>query len=190
MALDAATAQEMIRRLADDRANYLDTLNRAHEILAQALSAAAAGSDKPLPRLTADAVRRNSRNTLDVDSIQKDLTFSAEDESDTDDDESLFVQQILPQERYEEEGLRKHILEYAWTDSGRATIGELLKNQKLSKQSCMFPVELGPVEDRSHLSHYSIFDVGNDGAPLPIRNASDSRPCSKALAIWKNLMVN
>lgn len=189
MALDAATAQEMIRKLADDRANYLDTLSRAHEILAQALTAAAAGNGNNLPRLTAEAVRQNTRTTLDVDSIQKDSTFSAEDDSDTDDDESLFVQGSLPQENYDEEGLRKHILQYDWTDDGRTIIGDILKNQPFSEHPCVFPVKLGAVEDRSHLTHYSIFDVGNDGAPLSIRSASDSRPCSRALAIWKNLKV-
>lgn len=193
MALDADTAQEMIRKLADDRANYLDTLTRAHEVLAQALTAAAAGNTEsninPLPRLTADAVRRNTATTLDVVSVQKDSTFSAEDDSDTGDDESLFVQQSLPQEEYDDKGLRKHILQYAWTDSGRAIIGAILNNQPLSEQKSVFPVKLGPVEDRSHLTHYSIFDVGNDGAPLPIRSASDSRPCSKAQAIWRNLKV-
>lgn len=187
MALDAATAQEMIQKLADDRANYLDTLTRAHEILAQALTAAAAGSVKPPPRLTAEAVRRN---TLDVDSIQKGSTFSAEDDSDTDDDESLFVQQSLPHERYDEQGFRRHIQQYQWTDSGRVILRDILKNQQLFEQRCVFPEKLGPVADRSHVSHYSIFDVGNDGAPLSIQSASDSRPCSRALAIWKNLKVS
>lgn len=57
MALDAATAKEMIQKLADDRANYLDTLSRAHDVLAKALEASATG--KSPPRLTSDAVRRN-----------------------------------------------------------------------------------------------------------------------------------
>lgn len=188
MALDAATAQEMIRKLADDRANYLDTLSRAHEILAQALTAAAAGNENTsLPRLTAEAVRQNTRTARDFDSIQKDSTFSAEDDSDTDDDESLFVQESLPQENYDEDGFRKHVQQYNWTDAGRTILGDILKNEQFSKQPWVFPVKLGPVEDRSHLTHYSIFDVGNDGAPLPVWSASDSRPCSRALAIWKNL---
>ena len=58
MALDTTTAQEMLKQLADDRAKYFDTLGRAHHVLAQALTAASAG--KPLPRLTTEAVRRNT----------------------------------------------------------------------------------------------------------------------------------
>lgn len=177
MALDASTAQEMIRKLAEDRTNYLDTLTRAHDVLAQALTAAAAG--KPPPRLTAETVQKNINGTTpDVESVQKDSTFSAEDDSDTDDNESLFVQQTLPKESYDEEALRKHISHHQWTDAGRSILGDVLNNPQLFEQQCIFPVMLGAVDDRSHLTHYSIFDVGNDGAPLSIRDASDSRPCS------------
>lgn len=189
MALDATTAQEMIQKLAEDRAKYLDTLSRAHDVLAQALTAAAAG--KQPPRLTIETVQSSLTGiTPDIESLQKDSTLSAEDDSITDENESLFVQQALPEETYHEEALRKHISQHPWTNAGRAILGDVLNNLQLLEQSCIFPVILGAVNDRSHLSHYSIFDVGSDGAPLPIRNASDSRPCSRALAIWKNLKVN
>ena len=189
MALDASTAQEMIRKLAEDRASYLDTLTRAHDVLEQALTAAAAG--KPPPRLTTEIVQNNiTGNNPDVESVQKDSAFSAEEESDTDDNESLFVQQTLPKESYEEEALRQHISQHPWTDPGRTILKDVLNNPQLFTQQCIFPVALGPVDDRSHITHYSIFDVGNDGAPLTIRDASDSRPCSRALAIWKNLRVS
>lgn len=181
MALDAATAQEMVRKLAEDRSNYLNTLNRAHDLLAEALTAAAGG--RLPPRLPTDS----DANTIITDVASG--GWSVEDESITDDDESLFVQQPLPQEEYTHEGLRKHIKLHRWTQSGRAILGNLLNNNKFLGQDCLFPVRLGSVEDRSHLSHYSIFDVGNDGSPLQRRNASDSRPCSRAMAIWRNLKV-
>ena len=64
MALDAVTAQELIKKLAEDREKYFETLNRAHEVLAQAL--VAAGTDKPLAPLTVSTVRRNTANSLDT----------------------------------------------------------------------------------------------------------------------------
>lgn len=182
MALDAATAQEMVRKLAEDRENYLSTLNRAHDILAEALTAAAGG------RLPTRLPTNSDINTITTDVASG--AWSIEDESVTDGDESLFVQQQLPQEEYTHEGLRKHIQLHQWTPPGRAILGNLLNNNKFLEQPCLFPVQLGSVEDRSHLSHYSIFDVGNDGSPLPRRNASDWRPCSRAMAIWKNLKVS
>lgn len=195
MALDAVTAQELIKKLAEDREKYFETLNRAHEVLAQAL--VAAGTDKPLAPLTVPTVRRNTANsldtaktldtrfTLDVDSIQK--THSFEDESDTDDDESLFVQQTLPPETYEEEGLRRHILGYDWTQAGRDILGNVVDDKKLLRTPNVFSQMPGAVTDRSHLTHFSIFDVGNDGAPLEIMSATDRGTTSRAQAIWNNL---
>ena len=183
MALDAATAQEMIKKLAEDRATYLDTLTRAHDVLAKALEASATGKEPP--KLTSDAVRRNTANTIDVESIQKSSTFSPED-SDTDDNESMFVQEPLPKEQYDEAGLKKHIREYKWTSFDKEIIGTVLNNKQLLERTHMFPMSRGPVDDRSHLSHYSIFDVSNDGAPLEIHRA-DEKPVSRAQAIWNNI---
>ena len=159
MALDATTAQEMLKQLADDRAKYFDTLTRAHDVLAQALTAASSG--KPSPRLTTEAVRRNTgamSAALEVESVSKDSGNSIEEDSDTDDDESLFVQQTLPKESYSEEGLRKHIKEYEWTEAGRDILGGIAGRDQVVQKGTIFPIKIGEVEDRSHLSHYSIYN--------------------------------
>lgn len=187
MALDAATAQEMLKQLADDRTKYLDTLSRAHDVLAQALTAASSG--KPPPRLTTEAVRRTTGTlsaTLEVESVPKDSGNSVEEESDTDDDESLFVQQTLPKELYDEEGLRKHIKEYEWTEAGREILDGIAGEDQVVQRGTIFPNKAGEAEDRSHLSHYSIYNVGNDGAPLHILNTSQA-PMSRALEIWHRI---
>ena len=159
MALDAATAQDMLKQLADDRTKYFDTLTRAHDVLAQALAAASSG--KPPPRLTTEAVRRNTgaeSATLEVESVSKDSGNYLEEDSDTDDDESLFVQQSLPKESYSEEGLRKHIKEYEWSEAGRDILGDIAGKDHVVRRGTIFPTSTGEVEDRSHLSHYSIFN--------------------------------
>ena len=194
MALDAATAQEILNKLAEDRTQYLETLNRAHNVLAQALSAA--GSDKPLPQFAFHAARRNTADTfdtkptldrLDTDSTQKNSSFSFEDESESDDDESLFVQQTLPAETYDEEGLRRHILGYDWTEAGKAILEDIVDDRKILQRTHLFPQTQGPATDRSHLTHHSIFDVGNDGAPLEILSVSDTAAKSRAQTIWNNI---
>ena len=160
MALDAATAQEMLKQLADDRTKYFETLTRAHNVLADALSAAASG--KPPPRLTTEAIRRNTGAesvTQEVETVSKDSANSIEGEySDTDDDESLFVQQTLPTEVYDEEGLRKHIKEYDWTVAGRDILGDIAGRDQVVQRGTIFPTSTGEADDRSHLSHYSIFN--------------------------------
>ncbi|KAL8768565.1 MAG: hypothetical protein Q9209_005250 [Squamulea sp. 1 TL-2023] len=184
MALDATTAKEMIQKLAEDRATYLDTLSRAHDVLAKALEASATG--KPPPQLTSDAVRRNTASSvLDIESLKKSSTFSPED-SDTDDNESLFAQEPLAKETYDEDGLRRHLREFKWSPIDREIVGAVLHNKQLLQRTAIFPVTLGPVDDRSHLSHYSIFDVGKDGAPLQIQRV-DEKPVSRAQAIWNNI---
>ena len=159
MALDAATAQEMLKQLTDDRTKYFDTLSRAHDVLAQALTAASSG--KPPPRLTTEAVRGNTgavSATLEVESVPKDSGNSIEEDSDTDDDESLFVQQTLPKESYDEEGLRKHIKEYDWTEAGRDILDDIAGKDQVVQRGTIFPTKAGEAEDRSHLSHYSIYN--------------------------------
>ena len=190
MALDAATAREMMNKLAEDRAQYLETLNRAHNVLAQALLAS--GSNKPVPEFSFTSTRRNTAETfdtkttldrLDVDSNKKPSSLSFEDESESDDDESLFVQQTLPAETYDEEGLRRHILEYDWTEAGKEILGDIVEDRKALKRP-LFPRTPVSVTDKLH---HSIFDVGNDGAPLEIISAADTGTRSKAQTIWNNI---
>lgn len=184
MALDAATAHQLIQKLDDDRANYMDTLGRTHELLAQALAAAAAGN---IPiRLTAETIHRNNTAAVNLESIPTNESFALDDESETDDDESLFVQQLLPREEYDEKGLRKHIQEHNWTEGGLAILKDILHGY-FPERASLFATGQWPAEDVAHLPHYSIFDVGNDGAPLPIRNAANSPPCSREMAIWRNI---
>ena len=186
MALDPATAQEMLRKLAEERAAYLSTLTRAEDVLTQALTATA--GLEPSPRLTSDAVRRNTGHTLDVESVQIGSTTQIDSDSDTDDDESLFVQQTLPSETYDELGLWKHIREHTWTEAGQAILGDVLERDLPPRSQSLFPRALGAVADRSHLTHYSIFDVGNDGAPLPTQPlGTSSTATSRAQAIWKDI---
>ena len=87
MALDAATAQQLIQKLADDRAANLDTLTRAYNLLAEVLLIIA--GNKPSLRLTEETIRQNTGLVADAEGVPKGLTFSV-------DDEPFFVQQTLP----------------------------------------------------------------------------------------------
>ena len=165
MALDATTAQEMIKKLADDQAQYLNTLNRAHELLAQALTSAATG--KPAPRLTSEGIRRNKTSSalpkLEVESVKKDskgsVVSAEDDESSTDDNESLFASQHLPTRVHHRDDFKKHLHEHEWSAAGRAILHDVLENlHALHKKKDIFPTAAEELKHGPHLSHYSIFD--------------------------------
>ena len=186
MALDAATAQQLIQKLDDDRTNYLNTLGRAHELLAQALAAAATGNTSI--RLTAETIRRNDTAAVNLESIPTNESFTLDDESVTDDNESLFVQQLLSREEFNDTGLRTHIREHNWTEGGLAILKDIIDNY-FPEKAPLFATGQCLAEDLAHLPHYSIFDVGSNGAPLQIINATNLPPCSREMAIWRNIKV-
>ena len=138
MALDAATAREMIKKLADDQTQYLNPLDRAHVI--QAL--AAVSTSKPAPRLTFEG------NGLSAE----------DDEPSVEDKESLCVSQHLLSQRHNEDGFRKHLEEHDWTDASKAILHELLEKLHVVKKQNIFLTAPRDLNDRSHFSHYSIFD--------------------------------
>ena len=157
--LDATTVQDLIKKLEDDRKAHLESINKTHELLKQLLGASTAGSSS-IP-FTPERSRRYTgttlATTLDVESVLKTSTLSTNDESDTDEDEALYVQDPLPSESYDEDGLKKHIREYRWTDAGKKILQGLLDKPDILQRSSIFPSEF-PAEDRSHLSHYTILD--------------------------------
>lgn len=167
--LDATTAQDLIKRLEEDRKAHIESIDKTHELLKQLISASAAGSSS-VP-FTSERSRRYTgttlATTLDVESVQKSSTLSTNEESDKDDDEALFVQDFLPAESYNEDGLKKHIREYSWTDAGKNILQGLLDKPEILERSSIFPSEF-PAEDRSHLSHYTIYDGTCCYSPIKI----------------------
>lgn len=97
IALYGATVQELIEKLAEDRVTYLETISRTHDFLAEVLEAQA--TQKAHPPLTTERLRRNTGTTLATTTTghlvraPKDSSFSFEEDLDTNDDESLFVQE-------------------------------------------------------------------------------------------------
>ena len=157
--LDATTVQDLIKRLEEDRKAHLESINKTHELLKQLIGTSTAGS--PSTPITSERSRRYTGTTLaatlDVESVQKSSTLSANDESDTDEDEALFVQEQLADESYNEDGLKKHICEYNWTDAGKNILESLLDKPETVQRTSIFPT-LDLAEDRPQLSHYTILD--------------------------------
>ena len=157
--LDATTVQDLVKRLEEDRKAHLESINKTHELLKQLIGTSTAGS--PSTPITSERSRRYTGTTLatklDVESVQKSSTLSANDESDTDEDEALFVQDPLAVESYDEDGLKKHIREYNWTDAGKNILENLLDKPEILQRTSIFP-NRDLVEDHAQLSHYTILD--------------------------------
>lgn len=190
MALDAATAQELIRKLTADREAYLESVNKTTELLLQAISASG-GVPYVQPRLTADTLRRNHVASVDVESVQKTASaYSGEDyndsESESDTGVSHYASEPLAKDDYTIEGLRNHIRDYAWTAAGKEVLHGVWDNEVLLQRPKLFPAA-GQEEtaDRSHLTHVAVHDVADDGSLfLPFQGG---RKVSRSEELWEHI---
>ena len=64
----------------------------------------------------------------------------------------------MPAELFEEEGLRKHIREYPWTEAGKSILRDIIGMDEVLTRGHLLPEPIGLVKDRFHLSRYIIFD--------------------------------
>lgn len=191
--MDPELAQELIKRLNADREAYLENVNKTHQLLIQAI---AGNTNVPppaaVPRLTSDTLVRNAgSSSIDVESYQPGSLFTGDETSDFDDSESWHVQEPLQPEQYDEEGLKQHLLNFNWTEADYEILQELGDKTKLhtlfQKTPTIFPTELDASPDRSHHTHYSIFNCGSDGAPLEILDAVGAPRTSRSLGVWNRI---
>lgn len=206
--MDNDTAQILIKTLLEDRKKQEETHNQTQQLLLQAIGAlnnnngseSAATLQVPArntpnnpTRLTTDALFKNESGPVDVDSFQTGSLFTTDDDtpSDVDDSESWHTQEPLQPETFDEEGFKKYILEHDFSSASLACLEGVAdpKRQKefLSRSPTIFPSDLEGSPDRSHLTHYEIFNVGADGAPMQILPSAGSAPVSRSLSIWNRI---
>ncbi|GAB7348398.1 hypothetical protein MBLNU459_g6832t2 [Dothideomycetes sp. NU459] len=191
MSLDADTAQELIRKLNTDRDLYLESVNKTTELLLQAIAASGGTTYNPLSRLApqrpiADPFRRPTLSALEVESVhQTNSAYSGEGDSTSEDGDSLYADLPLQPEKYDIDGFIEHISTYKWTEAGRKILQGVIDNHELLERPGLFPQDLDTSDDRSHLSHGSIYDVGEDG--IPYSPVIDNKRSSKSMEIWERI---
>lgn len=196
----------LIKRLDEQRDAYLETNHLVRELLIAA-SPTSQAPPAPLESLESPAtpVRDTPRSpggsqttflptwrkqSAGLDSV---ITSSAsrattgEGSDDEEGGEEYYVQTPLEQQQYDHEGLRHHLRSFKWTDAARTLLNGVVDDAAFMRKPTLFPTQKGPAPDRSHFSHHQVFDVGADGAPLPVELPESERPPSNALVIWNTI---
>jgi CorA-like Mg2+ transporter protein len=205
MALESAAVKELLQKLDTDREAYLTSLTKAHEILARALSVSniPRPNPPPVPRSPTEWITRvQTRNTSDPgltsligpENPQKGSIFTGEESSDSEDDESLFVQETLPSESFSENDFRHHLKHHGWDKFARGILESVLQDKELLGASILFQddgvtqnanIQNGNTQNGnvSQSTHATVYEVGVDGAPLLHR--AESQELSQQ--IWQSL---
>ncbi|KAG9238885.1 hypothetical protein BJ875DRAFT_449779 [Amylocarpus encephaloides] len=177
---------ELLKRLDAERNAYLNTLHQVHEALAQAVATSSSTIVTSVDPPNSPRPRKLSRFSVSngdgVESLVKSSFVSGEDDA-SDDDEALYVQELLAKSTFDEEHLRNHLKTYEWNDYSKAILRTLFTKTARLKHPALF--QLKPGEEGAHYSLYQIFDVGNDGAPLPLHSSKEIlKEMSKDMVVW------
>ncbi|KAI4669081.1 uncharacterized protein J4E79_001124 [Alternaria viburni] len=165
----------------DDLRKQLESLQRSHEALLKSLSAT---NDTFKPSDASQLRRTSTRHGGDA--IFADTSTLSDDSSDEEDE--YFVQNELPSHSFDHEHLREHLKTHNWTEHGREILASIISDPaKLTKQSHLFHMGPGPADDRSHYSHFQVYNVGTNGLPELIEVTGPENNMSRATEIWHAL---
>ncbi|KAK5109545.1 hypothetical protein LTR62_006896 [Meristemomyces frigidus] len=202
---NAAAINALLKQLDAQRDAYQDTFRQIHEVLAHNLAATVPSGVESLPPLSPvvsdpPASPRQSISGTTAERTKKHRKYSGglatlttateskrtggESDSDDDDDQELYASHVLEPAVYGEEDLRAYLPKLKYTQHTTKVLQTIIDNPKRMTQSPLIPVRKGPLDDRSHLSHYQIFDVGVDGSLLQVERDDIETELSRAQAIW------
>jgi hypothetical protein len=165
----------------DDLQKQLESLQRSHDALLKSLSAT---NDTFKPSEASQLRRSSTRHGGEA--IFADTSTLSDDSSDEEDD--YFVQDELPSHSFDHEHLREHLKTHNWTQHGREILASIIDDPaKLTKQPHLFHMGPGPADDRSHYSHFQVYNVGTNGLPELIEVSGPENNMSRATEIWHAL---
>ena len=202
---DSKKVEALIRELDVQREAYMSTFQKVHELLAQNLAATASSSASPprsgTPAPPNDGISQRSRRSTIISNapFDKDTHFrktstglstvitassSKEDGSDDEDIEEVHVQTPLASRSFDEDGFRKHLRSHSWNPDGRKILDGVVGSPSRIGQR-LIPNHKGPHADRSHYSHYQVYDVGTDGSPLAVDKQNVENEFGRAMGMWE-----
>jgi hypothetical protein len=191
--MDNLVVQEILKKLDADREAYLATLSQVHKTLAHVLAQSNSIAETPTPAdpnvripnssafpgspTLPPSIRGNrpgSGSVLELGSYKKGSIFTGEESSDSEDDESFFVQNTLPKEHFSEEDLVEHLSTYDWSSHGRLMLGDLVDKKSIPS----------PLFDDTGRTYADIYEVGADGSAISINREDTSEGTATA---WEGL---
>ncbi|WPB05064.1 uncharacterized protein RHO25_009713 [Cercospora beticola] len=204
-----ATPQDvdaLLRQLDDHRDAYLATFQQMHDLLTKQLASSTDSSGTTLPPSTQNgAVRPHSLGTEHKPRLsssrfrhrkssfgrhtQPASTASrgtGEDSDDDDCDYALYAHEPLQTQTYDDIMLRDHLMKHIWREGGKKILKGIIGVPTRITQPGLFPPKRGLAGDRSDLTHYQFWDVGDDGAPIAVGTES-TEDLSTAMRIWNSL---
>lgn len=164
--------EELLKRLDEQHQAYLQTFKLVHEALTQTVVAnTGSPASPPLQPVGNSATKRRRRSTLEVDADRpeprKPSTYHSSvltgESDESDEDDELYVQTPLIRYKYEDEDLRNHLQTHKFNEEGQLLLDTIVRDGVILHPT-LFP-KYDP-DEKFHNSHYTIFDVGKDGAPL------------------------
>ncbi|KAF2023267.1 hypothetical protein EK21DRAFT_81327 [Setomelanomma holmii] len=171
----------MASREVEDLRKQLESLQRSHDALLKSLSASNASFG---PSDVSQPLRSPRRQVTDA--VFADTSTLSDSSSDDEDD--FFVQGELPSRSFDHEHLREHLTKHNWTEHGREILTSIVSDPaRISKQPHLFHLGPGPASDRSHYSHFQVYDVGPNGLPKLVEVSGADNTMSKATEIWHSL---
>jgi hypothetical protein len=185
--------EELLKRLDQQHQAYTQTFREVHEALSQIpASPPAASSASAVASTSTSKKRRRSTLTIEAErpvnskppTYHSSVLTGESDESDT--DEEFYVQKPLPSYKFDHEDLRHHLKTYKFNKHG-----EKLLERVVDKGRLLDPT-LFPDYDETelwHNSHYSVFDVGKDGAPISRSEVVKKGTDKIDSAIWQAIQV-
>ncbi|KAH8819458.1 hypothetical protein F5884DRAFT_660991 [Xylogone sp. PMI_703] len=179
------TIEELIKRLDDQHQAYLETFRLVHESLAQSQAAPTSPRSSSPPPVSSPppippSIKRLRRTTLDLEAerlspvraatLQSSI-LTGDDTSDDEDDGDLYVQTPLPPTKFDHEHLRAHLKNFKFGEASLKILESVVAENGRLLNPTLFPDY--SKDDLSHNSHYSVYDVGADGAPVDRHQPGD-----------------
>ena len=193
MAIDNDTVKQLLEKLETDRTAYLATQNKLQEALVQILQGQnspqnavnqagfhtpqfgrtlSAESDADANFRKPNSITSRRTGSFGLEGVTRRLTslYSAEDSSDSEDGESYYANEPLPEEEFNEEQLRDHIRSHQWNQHEKLIFGPIIRSDKLYSPASLFAEE-EHTADAEHTTA-DVYEVSEDGSPLQ-RSRSD-----------------
>lgn len=192
-------AVELLKKLDVERDAYLATLGQVHEALAKAIIAGdghVPATPVQSPRSAFDRASRRSlgeserKGSLNGVSTFKGSIISGDDDDVSDDDEALYVQELLPISSFDDEHLRTYLRTNGWNEASKLMLEPIVTNSGRLKYPTLFPAEPGTEDDASRSSLYQVFEIGTDGSTLPLTADPTGRKLPKGQVMWNHIKAS